>query len=261
MSRFLRKFRWESLSRKRLRKYLVYAAGEIILVVIGILIALQVNSWKNQRQLEKKEIQYLLQIRDNLQQDTGNLNNALAFNQEKIQAIKDTYQIFGTIRNRDSLAVAFAKKMIVLPNFRVFIGTRTAFDNMLNANSIDLISDQDLRQALSAYYSNLQIEYGTQERVVMSNRNFVDYVSQSVVTKEFLSDKMDAKLDLPENKTFSLHQDPVAAGSLFQLYMVTTTQDLYLKNTRETVEKLTQMIDNILTSRGITQVTEVGVKK
>jgi hypothetical protein len=45
MIKFFRKIRWSSLSQKRFPKYFLYAAGEIFLVVVGILIALQINNW------------------------------------------------------------------------------------------------------------------------------------------------------------------------------------------------------------------------
>ena len=53
MFRFFRKIRRNLLSENNFKKYLVYAIGEIILVVIGILIALQINNWNNKRILDK----------------------------------------------------------------------------------------------------------------------------------------------------------------------------------------------------------------
>ena len=45
MIKFFRKIRQQLLAENRLGKYLIYALGEIVLVVIGILIALQINNW------------------------------------------------------------------------------------------------------------------------------------------------------------------------------------------------------------------------
>ena len=52
------------LSENKLSKYLIYAVGEIILVVIGILIALQVNNWNENRKNDKVEESYLISIKD-----------------------------------------------------------------------------------------------------------------------------------------------------------------------------------------------------
>lgn len=62
----------------RLGKYLIYALGEIVLVVIGILIALQINNWNEDR---KKQIQIetvLEIVQDNLKSDTTELNYVIS---------------------------------------------------------------------------------------------------------------------------------------------------------------------------------------
>ena len=53
MIKFFRKIRYDLMNQSKTAKYFKYALGEIILVVIGILIALQINNW-NQHQQQKK---------------------------------------------------------------------------------------------------------------------------------------------------------------------------------------------------------------
>ena len=84
MINFFRKTRQKFLRENRFTKYLLYATGEIILVVIGILIALQVNNWNIDRQVKNKEQAYLLEIRNNLQQDSLKLQEVLDFNSYQI---------------------------------------------------------------------------------------------------------------------------------------------------------------------------------
>jgi len=64
MIKFFRKIRQNLLSEGKTGKYFKYAIGEIILVVIGILIALQINNWNQQRILEKQSQQVLLNLRE-----------------------------------------------------------------------------------------------------------------------------------------------------------------------------------------------------
>jgi hypothetical protein len=59
MIKFFRRIRQKLLEQNRFSKYMFYATGEILLVVIGILIALQVNTWNEKRKQEILEIQYL----------------------------------------------------------------------------------------------------------------------------------------------------------------------------------------------------------
>ncbi|MEO9887119.1 MAG: DUF6090 family protein [Balneola sp.] len=67
MLKFFRKIRQKLLSENKFSKYLIYAIGEIILVVIGILIALQINNWNEQRNTREKELVYLNGIRNDLE--------------------------------------------------------------------------------------------------------------------------------------------------------------------------------------------------
>lgn len=77
MKKFFRKTRQRLLSENRFRKYLVYAIGEIVLVVIGILIALQINNWSEGRKNDQKEALLIKNIIEDLHLDADHINKAL----------------------------------------------------------------------------------------------------------------------------------------------------------------------------------------
>lgn len=81
MIRFFRQLRQRLLTENRLGKYLVYAVGEIILVVLGILIALNVNNWNEKRQLDR---QFATTIE--------HLYNSLLFDVEKFEVFYNTME-------------------------------------------------------------------------------------------------------------------------------------------------------------------------
>ena len=66
MANIFKKVRQRHLMNNRFTRYLVYALGEILLVVIGILIALQVNNLNEQRKSNAKEEKYLVSMRSEL---------------------------------------------------------------------------------------------------------------------------------------------------------------------------------------------------
>jgi hypothetical protein len=70
MIRFFRSIRQSLLAQGRIKRYLTYAVGEILLVVIGILIALQVNNWNERSRTEAQVQGALFALRDDLVQDT-----------------------------------------------------------------------------------------------------------------------------------------------------------------------------------------------
>ncbi len=73
MIKFFRKIRYDLMEKNKTGKYLKYAIGEIILVVIGILIALSINNWNTNKANEKDAYNQLLEV----QKET--LNNILVF--------------------------------------------------------------------------------------------------------------------------------------------------------------------------------------
>ena len=86
MIKFFNKIRKKLLSENKFSKYLIYAIGEIVLVVIGILIALQINNWNEHKKLKKEYISDLKAIKENLEKDAltiiANLNNGNRIVQE-----------------------------------------------------------------------------------------------------------------------------------------------------------------------------------
>ncbi|MCB0656887.1 MAG: hypothetical protein KDC57_12160, partial [Saprospiraceae bacterium] len=70
MINFFRNIRGQLLAENKLVRYLIYALGEIILIILGILIALQINNWNEKRKEAILEKQILQEIRDNLMLDT-----------------------------------------------------------------------------------------------------------------------------------------------------------------------------------------------
>src|SRR6056297_2485873 len=67
MIKFFRKIRQKMLSENKFSKYLIYAIGEIILVVIGILIALQINNWNENRLTKKKSFDFHIRLAEELE--------------------------------------------------------------------------------------------------------------------------------------------------------------------------------------------------
>jgi len=94
MLRFFRHIRKSLMEQNKIRTYLLYAVGEILLVVIGILIALQVNNWNEERKALDELSQYTVSIISDIAQDTlllqrtiYNLEELIAINEEVIHRI------------------------------------------------------------------------------------------------------------------------------------------------------------------------------
>ena len=80
MLTFFRRIRKRLLDSSHARKYFVYAAGEVLLVMVGILLALQVNNWNEWKKERVKEIKVLGDIAIDLERNSENLAELLEFN-------------------------------------------------------------------------------------------------------------------------------------------------------------------------------------
>ena len=95
MIKFFRKIRQNLLSERKIGKYLKYAIGEIVLVVVGILIALSINNWNEKRQVQNKVNLQLLNIKTAIQSDIETLDRVLMTESFRFHAIKYLLEMSG----------------------------------------------------------------------------------------------------------------------------------------------------------------------
>jgi hypothetical protein len=147
MLKFFRKIRQNLLNEGKTTKYFKYAIGEIVLVVIGILIALQINNWNEKRKANIFEQEILLLIDHNLEIDSQSI--ALELNKTK-QAVQLTNRLLEKVTQKeytDSLNFWMAK----IISFERFKSHSSAFE-VLKAKGIENISDKKLQAELITYY-------------------------------------------------------------------------------------------------------------
>ena len=95
MIKFFRHIRQKLLSEDRFSKYLLYAIGEIVLVVIGILIALQINNWNENRINNKLELQYLKRLEKDIRES---IKLTTYYKDFQVQACAEILEVIGLIR-------------------------------------------------------------------------------------------------------------------------------------------------------------------
>ncbi len=93
MIKFFRKIRQKLVSENKFSKYLIYAIGEIILVVLGILIALQINNWNENNKKRKSIEQSLIEVRENLRTDNLETPRIIDRTENEIKIQEELIQI------------------------------------------------------------------------------------------------------------------------------------------------------------------------
>jgi len=148
MIKFFRHIRQKLLSENKFNKYLIYAFGEIVLVVIGILIALQINNWNNERFERRLETDILNEILVNLETDIQNIEIKKGANSAYIKA---NTKVIEHLKNKrpltDSLRFYYSK----LYGYGNFEPIKVGYEN-LKSRGLNLIKDQTLRKEISILY-------------------------------------------------------------------------------------------------------------
>ena len=148
MLRFFRQIRQSLITDNKVSKYLLYGIGEILLVVIGILIALQVNNWNEERQLRSEEIEVL----KNIKKDMGNTIEEF----EYLNGIRDKV-LYGTKGIFELAATKQIKEealdsLIGLTFYRpTFNNKQGAIDLLFSSGKINLIRNDSIRELLLAW--------------------------------------------------------------------------------------------------------------
>lgn len=144
MIKFFRRVRLRLLENGRLRNYFLYAAGEIILVVVGILIALQINNWNEDRKGIQKEGLILREMLNSLHEDSISLSMYI----ERLQASsKASKNLLAFPELTDSLSIDFMNAIAT-----VGVTPKTAGFEQLKSSGLDIVRNDSLRQAIVNYY-------------------------------------------------------------------------------------------------------------
>ena len=172
MIKFFRHIRQSMINQNRTKKYLLYAIGEIILVVIGILIALQFNNWNTDMQTKEIQIKYLNEIANNLKADLEDVRFNIGFNETRLNASRivlnslnhnDTYS--------DSLDVYYGSLLYTTRS----VVNYSAYET-LKSKGLEIVTNDNLRKAItklySFYYQNvidfeIQDDHAMQYQIVM----------------------------------------------------------------------------------------------
>ncbi len=153
MSSIFRKIRMKMASDNKPMAYMRYAIGEIILVVIGILIALQINNWNSERIANAKMKTYLRDIKEDLIADTIGFNRNIGYYKNFVE-FKHRFLSLTQFENisTDSLS------NLIIPQYGKYDINATTFTKITNLGISELSKNDSLSQKIYDYYTT-RIKY------------------------------------------------------------------------------------------------------
>ncbi len=244
MLRFFRQFRQRFLSENKFSKYLLYAIGEILLVVIGILIALQINNW-NENKTKSRQLEQILSIvaRD-LKTDLVNSDESIAFYEELEGLLMDIITIeypesyFEKI-NAENYAESLHSRS------RISIGrsfyTQEKGIELLNS-FIDNNStvEEGLSQEITQFYATeARTVQKSSELVLSFAKDNFKYLEQYPWFKDYIIEKYN-----PETVRFFANDPSYKNKAASFLVLAVRTYLRNLKTFRESASELIERIEN-----------------
>src|SRR6056297_1941247 len=155
MIHIFRHIRKTLMQQNKIRTYITYALGEIILVVFGILIALQVNNWNQERLDSKVSAEFTNRLLGDMQLERrilGYVDNYLTQVEKNAKAAITVYEreaVEGMLTDSEFLISLYQASQIYDPN-----QISATYQEMISSGQIGMIKNEELRNRIIIYYDN-----------------------------------------------------------------------------------------------------------
>ena len=248
MLRFFRQIRQRLLASNRFSKYLLYAVGEILLVVIGILIALQIDNWNEAVKEKAQEKELLTNLLDDLR--AAREQSARSIHVEEL-LIADLIRALNIHPDEGETPSSFYDDENIGPilwDFETNIPVIKSYAEIKNTGKTSLISNRELREA----FTNLEISLDKLKNLVADRLTVqqlrIDEIAETQLNflRIFNSSASELSVDLnnePENDYLKLFQDP-RIRNLFAMKLALTEDVLTFRHDLQNeIDLIIQMIE------------------
>lgn len=220
------------------------AATEFVVIVLGVLAALALDQWNDDRVNRATEVEYLIRLSADLDADIQEFSRFEPIIETKARIIKDLRdQSVPTLLSRDPEKLL---QELVLSSFTGIPATRsTTFDELLSTGRLQLIQDVALRDALSRYHTEHELLSGILS--VSGHGDYLRLLQESLPGELFYQWRLSNKLDDPEDLRRGLEvllSEPrlVAAANAEITYSAALIH--YIRQFREQAEEIQELLND-----------------
>ena len=202
MIKLFRNIRQNLLNEGKTSKYFKYAIGEIILVVIGILIALQLNSWKESNTERSLEKEYIVSLIEDIKKDSQNFDIAIMLNQNRIKNL-DSLALLCFNYTKEHDAEIFYRYMVGLRHPDFVSQTDRTLSQLRNAGGMRLISKRNTADAIikyEDYYKKLTNQQTWYEGMLKDMVNAGIHTFNFNQLPKYIGDRINQSIDDYRNK-------------------------------------------------------------
>jgi len=154
MIKFFRKIRYDLMNQSNNTKYFKYAIGEIVLVVIGILIALQINNWNENRKTKIIENTYIENIKTDLKINLKSFEKFIALRQETINSVQEILEFFNEERPLD--INEFNSHCLTILSWSPFEQHDNTYQELINSGKLSILTNKSIKNSLQNMQTNFK---------------------------------------------------------------------------------------------------------
>jgi len=219
MIKFFGRIRHKLLSENKVSKYILYAIGEIFLVVIGILIALQINNWNEERKAKSKTIIYVNKIINDLENDLRNLDSLYIIGNTNRQQAANYFEKFENQKGIPLINRIKTSKVTVseMSKFRYTPIDYTFRDMQSSGNSTLLSEDQ--RNAM------IKLSNTQDFTLIVLEKDILDIMDEESKSRSLLDHDRSVS-EFFENIGVERDQNTLAQGLLYQHNVISLYDNL-----------------------------------
>jgi len=174
MIKLFRKKRLKMLTQNKFGNYFAYATGEIILVIVGILIALAINEHSNSEKKLELRNSYIIQLHDEADR---NLKKLAILENESKQMLKELDTVFKILLFKDYDNPRLSTKSFYLIMSKKFYPVMITYENLKFSGDLKLFDDLNLRNSISESYETFnpieKLEASEQQAIEAYYENFL----------------------------------------------------------------------------------------
>ena len=182
---FFRKIRKNLADDNNPLKYMRYAIGEIVLVVIGILIALSINNWNETRKDNRQEVVYYCKIKEDLESDKNRIETIIESIVERQVVCKQLLLKLHSTPKDKSVVI---DDYLAAVRSDVFYPNKAAITDLTSSGKLSLLHNEELKKIILKYYTDMENSL----RIIHTNQ-------KEVTDRIFLYDNI---LEMGAHQTF-----------------------------------------------------------
>ncbi len=233
MLRLFRYLRRKMIENVNLKNYFIYAIGEILLIMIGILLALQINNMKENKVKRSDELTLYKTIRDQIKNYKSILEDDLDFNKNFMIQFEYANEIIE--KNDRTKADTLGKIASQLINYSDFDGTGDIYETIVNSGAIKLLSNSNIVDEIRKL----------EEQFLLINRSEnIHY--ELIITNVVPSVKNNLKLSTGELQNLENLYKVEFQNIILILLKIMSEKDRAYHSTIKDIDNITNLIDQEL---------------